>query len=69
MSRKFKFRGYDNPSQEHELHYGDGVFTVGKIYSTERVDNCLDGVADGYFIDDEDEAYHEELVYFDEVEE
>ena len=57
--RKFKFNGYhDTP------YYGDGVFTIGKVYEAENVDEVGN---DAGFIDDNGDYMVEDLEYFTEV--
>jgi len=79
---KLKFRGFDNPanSEKKEVYYGDGVFTVGKIYESDKIKlfgsahphQSLNGKdyswPEAYIFDDEDDELSEELVYFDIVE-
>ena len=63
MIRLFKFEGNVGSV------YADGVFTIGKVYSTDHVDNYGGNgpEPDAYFIDDDGYGMHEELQYFKEV--
>jgi len=72
--RKFKFRGFDNPSiVGTAVYYGEGRFTVGKAYLTDVVDEYKDDGSGGFaapdaaFADDVGKEQWEELVFFDEV--
>jgi len=80
---KLKFRGFDNPanSEKKEVYYGDGVFTVGKIYETVTTSfygsdhphqpyfgASMDYWPDAHILNDEGDEIAEELVYFDIVE-
>lgn len=72
MTRYFKFRGFDNPAIEGtELYYGEGVFTISKVYTTDEVNTCTESthrpLPEAIFIDDIGTHLLEELVFFDEV--
>lgn len=63
---KFKFNGIDD-----KTFYGEGCFTVGKVYTTESVHSYNNAgkayPADAYFIDDNGEHIYEEVRHFTEV--
>lgn len=63
--RQFRFLGY---GEEHP-YYGEGAFTVGEVYKATsiRLIDTFDG-DDAEFIDDDRDVYHEDLIYFEEVE-
>lgn len=68
--RKFKFRGFNNPSIEGaEVYYGDGEFTIGKIYYATEIDESCTEIngADASFIDDNGHNLSEDLCFFDEL--
>ena len=70
--RKFKFRGFDNPSTGgKEVFYGEGNFTVSHIYGATSIQpghtkNEKTG-PDARFSDNNNVNYFEELRFFDEV--
>ena len=66
--RKFKFRGYDNPSIEGKSSvFQYGMFTVGEVYGVYLVGTYISLRDDAKFTDDAGEGCWEELIYFDEV--
>lgn len=78
-TRKFKFIGYGDrlpysgdsyEDMNSDTHYffTSGVFTEGKVYEAEYIDD-YDGdcPADGAFFDDEDDLMVQELQFFEEV--
>ena len=68
--RKFKFRGFDNPSIEGaEVYYGEGDFTIGSVYEATEIDETCTEIngADARFTDDDGRSFCEDLCFFDEV--
>ena len=61
---RFKFLGY--PDNGKTPYYGDGEFTVGKTYTTDRLDyeDNPQLHTEGEFIDDTGGMVTEEIQYF-----